>query len=57
MSRIGPAELLIILAIVLLLFGSTRLPQLAKGLGNSIREFKKAAKEEESKPSDEEPRT
>lgn len=53
MSRIGPTELLIILAIVLLLFGSTRLPQLAKGLGSSLKEFKKAAKDEESKASDE----
>ncbi len=41
----GMPELLIILAIILLLFGSTRLPQLAKGLGKSIREFKKGANE------------
>lgn len=47
MSRIGPTELLIILAIVLLLFGSTKLPGLAKGLGESIKEFKKAAKSED----------
>lgn len=53
MSRIGPTELLLILAIVLLLFGSTKLPQLAKGLGASIREFKKSAKDEETaKPDD-----
>ena len=44
MSRIGPTELLLILAIVVLLFGSTKLPQLAKGLGDSIKEFKKASK-------------
>lgn len=43
----GFQELLIILAIVLLLFGSTRLPQLAKGLGSSIKEFKKGVKEGE----------
>ena len=54
MSRIGPTELLLILAIVLLLFGSSKLPQLAKGLGASIREFKKSVKEEEAaKPDDE----
>ena len=52
MSRIGPTELLIILAIVLLLFGSTKLPQLAKGLGESIREFKKSAKSEDAKIED-----
>ena len=34
-------EILVVLFIVLLLFGSTRLPQLAKGMGKSIREFKK----------------
>jgi sec-independent protein translocase protein TatA len=37
---LGGQELLIVLFIVLLLFGSTRLPRLAKGLGQSVREFK-----------------
>ncbi len=41
----GGGELLIILAIVLLLFGGSKLPGLAKGLGQSIKEFKKAAKD------------
>jgi len=40
-------ELIIILVILLLLFGSTRLPQLAKGMGKSIREFKKGVNEGE----------
>ena len=40
---IGMQELLIVLGILLLLFGGTRLPQLAKGLGTSIREFKRGA--------------
>jgi sec-independent protein translocase protein TatA len=43
---IGGSELLIILLIVLLLFGGAKLPQLARGMGESIREFKKAAREE-----------
>lgn len=49
---IGGTELLIILGIVLLLFGGTKLPSLARGLGQSIKEFKKASKEdpEEDKP-------
>jgi sec-independent protein translocase protein TatA len=42
----GGGELLIILAIVLLIFGGSKLPGLAKGLGQSIREFKKAAKDD-----------
>ena len=38
---LGPTELLIILVIVLLLFGASRLPKLAKSLGEASREFKK----------------
>ena len=41
MPNIGITELIIILVILLLLFGSTRLPQLARGMGKSINEFKK----------------
>lgn len=40
---IGGPELMMILFIVLLLFGGQKLPELAKGLGKSMREFKKAA--------------
>jgi sec-independent protein translocase protein TatA len=47
MPNIGMTELIIILVILLLLFGSTRLPQLAKGMGKSIREFKKGVTEGE----------
>jgi len=47
----GGWELVVILFIILLLFGGAKLPQLAKGLGQSIKEFKKAAKEDdEPKP-------
>ena len=44
---LGGSELLIILAIILLLFGGAKLPALAKGLGQSVKEFKKAANENE----------
>ncbi len=44
---LGGTELIIILIIILLLFGGAKLPQLAKGLGQSVKEFKKASKEEE----------
>lgn len=40
----GVPELLIILAIVLLLFGYSRLPQLGKGLGQGIRNFRRGLK-------------
>ncbi|MBI5381356.1 MAG: twin-arginine translocase TatA/TatE family subunit [Opitutae bacterium] len=54
---LGGSELLIILAIMLLLFGGAKLPSLAKGLGQSIKEFKKASKDDESgKPAAEEPK-
>ena len=43
--HIGPFELIIILVVVLLLFGAKRLPELARGLGKSMSEFKKATQE------------
>ena len=50
---LGAPELVVILIILLVLFGGSKLPQLAKGLGESIKEFKKAAKDEEpAKPAD-----
>ena len=49
--RLGLPELLVILFIVLLIFGANRLPDLAKGVGKSIKNFKDAVKEgEEKKP-------
>lgn len=46
MAGLGsPQDLLIVLAIVLILFGSTKIPQLAKGLGEGIREFKKGVRD------------
>ena len=41
---LGPAELVIILAIVLLLFGSAKLPKLARSLGQASKEFKEGLK-------------
>lgn len=45
MFRFGMGELSIILLIILLLFGASRLPAIARALGRSIKEFKKAGKE------------
>ena len=45
MGRIGLPELFIILFIVVLIFGANRLPQLATGIGKSIRSFKDGMKE------------
>jgi sec-independent protein translocase protein TatA len=38
--RIGPTELLLLLVIVLILFGGRKIPELARGLGEGIRNFK-----------------
>jgi sec-independent protein translocase protein TatA len=46
MPNIGLPELLIILFIVVLIFGANRLPQLGKGVGNAIRNFKEGIKDE-----------
>ncbi|MEZ7498406.1 twin-arginine translocase TatA/TatE family subunit [Flavobacterium sp. Arc3] len=48
MGRFGVTEILVILAVVLLLFGGKKIPELMKGLGSGIKEFKNAAKEEHS---------
>jgi TatA/E family protein of Tat protein translocase len=42
MFGIGTTELLVILLIILLVFGSKKLPELAQGLGKSLKEFKRA---------------
>lgn len=45
MFNLGMGELIVILLIVLLLFGASRLPEIARSLGKAIKEFKKAGKE------------
>jgi len=45
MGGLGAPELLIILAVVLLIFGGSKLPKLARSLGEAQREFKKGVKE------------
>ncbi len=50
MGMIGGFEWVIILVIVLLLFGPSKLPQLAKGLGQSVKEFRDASKKNASEP-------
>ena len=41
---LGPTEIILIVAVVLLLFGGRKIPELMKGLGQGMREFKKATK-------------
>ena len=44
-GSIGVPEILLILLVILILFGARRLPEIGKGLGKGIREFKKASRE------------
>lgn len=55
MGNIGTPEIIIILGVIVLIFGSTQLPKLARSLGQAQKEFKKGVKEgdqeDEEKPS------
>jgi sec-independent protein translocase protein TatA len=44
---IGPWQIVLIVAIVLLLFGGRKIPELMRGLGGGVKEFKKAMREED----------
>lgn len=44
MPHIGPMELVIVFLIVIVLFGASRLPQIGRGLGEGIRNFKKGVR-------------
>nr|WP_298661082.1 twin-arginine translocase TatA/TatE family subunit [uncultured Flavobacterium sp.] len=50
LGAIGTTEWIMIIAVVLLLFGGKKIPELMKGLGSGINEFKKASKGENTPP-------
>ena len=50
MRNLGFPELLVILGVAVLLFGGKKIPEVAKGLGEGIRNFKTSLKGEEEKP-------
>ncbi len=50
LGAIGGTEWIIIIAVVVLFFGGKKIPELMKGLGGGIKEFKKAAKGEDETP-------
>jgi sec-independent protein translocase protein TatA len=47
LGAFGPWQVIVILAVVLLLFGGKKIPELMKGLGKGVKEFKDASKGEE----------
>ena len=53
LGMIGGQQIILIIAVVLLLFGGRKIPELMKGLGSGIKEFKNATKEEENPKVDE----
>jgi sec-independent protein translocase protein TatA len=48
MFDLGPEKILIVLVIVLVLFGGTKIPELMRGLGEGMREFRKATRDDDS---------
>jgi sec-independent protein translocase protein TatA len=53
MRSLGFPELLVILGVAVLLFGGKKIPEVAKGLGEGIRNFKTALKGDDEKPAEE----
>lgn len=52
LGMFGPTEIIIIVLIVVLLFGGRKIPELMKGIGQGMKEFKKATKNEPAKDKD-----
>jgi sec-independent protein translocase protein TatA len=46
--QVGPMQIVLIIVVVLLLFGGKKIPELMRGLGSGIKEFKNAAKDDET---------
>ena len=57
MRNLGASEIIIILVVFMLLFGAKKLPDLAKGLGEGIRNFKKSVSSDEPEKEDDKKQT
>ena len=49
-NNIGTTEVVVVAVLILVFFGGRKLPELAKGIGEAIKEFKKSAQDNDSKP-------
>jgi sec-independent protein translocase protein TatA len=47
---IGPMEIILVILVIVLLFGAKKIPELMRGLGSGMKEFKKAANDLDKKP-------
>lgn len=56
MGNLGPTEIILIVLVLILLFGGKKIPELMKGIGDGIRQFKKGMNEEEKNPDDKNPK-
>jgi sec-independent protein translocase protein TatA len=54
LGMVGPWQVVIIVLLVVFLFGGKKIPELMRGLGQGLKEFKKATKEEDGKDEEEE---
>lgn len=54
-GSLGFGEIVLILLIVVVIFGSSRIPELGKGLGDGIKNFKKALKDDGDEPREKKP--
>ena len=54
LGEIGPWQIILVIAVIVLLFGGKKIPELMKGIGGGIKEFKNAAKDEATAPKKEE---
>jgi len=52
LGMIGGPQIIIIVVVILLLFGGRKIPELMRGLGTGIKEFKEATKNDDEEPSD-----
>lgn len=52
MGRLGPMEIFLLLLIVVLIFGGKKIPEIGKGIGEGIRNFKDAMKKSEEGPAE-----
>lgn len=56
-SNLGPLEITLIVLALLLLFGAKKIPELARGIGTGMKEFKKSLKEDDTTKADESTKT